>query len=168
MATVTYPVAIGSLIPSATVPPENVRIEGTNFPNFGYAFADATADEIAYTERLMIPNYGSGNVSVLIDWYSRTGQTSNAVVWGAALSVLTPADAQSVETDAFATENTQTTTVSGTARALNRTTVTVSNLDSLAANDSMVVRLKRLQSSGSDTMSGDAIIVGVTLQYSDT
>jgi hypothetical protein len=145
-----------------------VRVEGTNFPNVGYAFADATNDEIAYTERLMIPNYGSGNVSVLVDWYSRTGQTSGAVVWGGALSVLTPADAQSVETDAFATENTQTTTVSGTARALNRSTIAVSNLDSLAANDSLVLRLARKQSNGSDTMTGDAIIVGVTLQYSDT
>ena len=168
MATVTYPLSIGSFIPSATVPPEQVRLEGTNFPEFGYAFADATNDEIMYSERLFIPNYGSGNVSALVDWRSRTGQTTGAVVLGAALSVLTPGDAQSVATDAFATENTQTTTVSGTASALNRTTITISNLDSLAANDSLVLRIARKQSNGSDTMTGDCIIEGVTLQYSDT
>lgn len=168
MATVTMPVGIGALLPSATIPPELVRLEGTNFPEWGYAFADATNDETVFTERLFVPNYGSGNVSVICDWRSRTGQTTGAVVLGAALSALTPADAQSVATDAFATENTQTTTVSGTASALNRTTITVSNLDSLAANDSLVVRIRRLQSNGSDTMTGDCIIEGVTLQYSDT
>jgi hypothetical protein len=168
MATVTYPLSVGALIPSATVPPELVRLEGTNFPEFGYAFADATADEIVYTERLFIPNYGSGNVSVICDWRSRTGQTTGAVVLGAALSVITPGDAQSVATDAFATENTQTTTVNGTANGLTRTTIAVSNLDSLAANDSLVLRLVRRQSNGSDTMTGDCIIEGVTLQYSDT
>ena len=168
MATVTYPLSVGALIPSATVPPELVRLEGTNFPEFGYAFADATNDEIVFTERLMIPNYGSGNVSVLIDFRSRTGQTTGAVVWGAALSVLTPGDAQSVATDAFATENTQTTTINGTASGLTRSTVTVSNLDSLAANDSLVLRIARRQSNGADTMTGDAIIEGITLQYSDT
>lgn len=167
MATVSQPLDIGAGIPHSTNIPELVKVDGTNFPVFGYAFADATQDD-QISFRWPALNYGSGNVSLIIDWYSRTGQTTGAVVWGGALSVLTPGDAQSVETDGLATENTQTTTVTGTARALTRSTVTISNLDSLAANDSVEMRVRRLQSNGSDTMTGDAIIVGVYVQYSDT
>lgn len=148
----------------ATAIPELVLIAGTNYPVSGYAFTDATTDEIIYA-RFLASLYASGNVSVLLDWYSRTGQTTGAVVWGAALSVLTPGDAQSIETDTFATENTQTTTVTGTARALTRSTITVSNLDSLAQDDSVELRLVRRQSNGSDTMTGDAILVGITVRY---
>jgi uncharacterized membrane protein YjjB (DUF3815 family) len=140
---------------------------GTNYPVSGSAFADATTDEQIFT-RWLAAQYASGNVSVLVDWYSRTGQTTGAVVWGAALSVLTPGDAQSIEADAFATENTQTTTVTGTARALTRSTITVSNLDSLAADDSVELRITRRQSNGSDTMTGDAVIVGITVRYLST
>lgn len=167
MATVYLTWAPSSADLAASAQPELVSIAGTNFPPTGYAFADATTDEMIYG-RITAPMYGSGNVTVWLDWYSRTGQTSNAVVWGVALSVLTPGDAQSIETDSFATENTATSTVNGTARGLTRATVTVSNLDGLAADDSMEFRITRRQSNGSDTMSGDAILVGVTISYSDT
>lgn len=167
MATTKQYLDPGAAIPHATNIPELVKIDGTNFPVFGYAFADATQDD-QMSFRWKASNYGSGNVSVIIDWYSRSGSTTGAVVWGAALSVLTPGDAQSMETDGLATENTQTTTVNGTARGLTRSTITVSNLDSLAADDSVEMRIRRLQSNGSDTMTGDAIIVGIEIQYSDT
>jgi hypothetical protein len=167
MATVTYPVGQGAFVPGSPGP-EFVTINGTNFP-IGNCWAfDASTDEYIFSEGLFIPNYGSGNVSVLLDFYSRTGQTSGNVVWGAALSVRTPGDAQSVETDAFATENTVTQAVNGTARGPTRATVAVSNLDSLAANDELVLRIRRLASNGSDTMTGDALLRLVTLQYSDT
>jgi hypothetical protein len=167
MATVYREFDAVSMDLGASAQPELVAIAGTNFPPYGYAFADSTTDEVLY-KRMVFPLYGSGNVTVWLDWYSRTGQTSNAVVWGVALSVLTPGDAQSIETDSFATENTATSTVNGTARGLTRATVTVSNLDSLAADDSVEVRVTRRQSNGSDTMSGDAILLTVTISYSDT
>lgn len=167
MATVPVPLGVGAFVPHATNIPELDKLDGTNFPVFFWAFADSTQDDQMST-RFLAANYGSGNVSVIIDWYSRSGSTSGAVVWGAALSVLTPGDAQSIETDAFATENTQTTTVNGTAKGLTRTTITVSNLDSLAANDSVELRITRRQSNGSDTMVGDACIVDVNVTYSDT
>lgn len=168
MATTRIPLGVGAFAPSPTVGafPEEINDPGTNYAARGLAF-DATANEDSYT-RFRADNYGSGNVSVVVDWYSRTGQTSGGVVFAAALSVLTPADAQSVLTDAFATENTQATTVSGTARALNRTTITVSNLDSLANADSVELRLGRRPTNGSDTMTGDAVVVDVNIEYSDT
>lgn len=167
MATVSQVVGPGALVQIGTVFPEPITIQGTNFPIVGWAF-DAALDEALATEELVAVNYGSGNVTVIIDWYSRSGSTTGAVVWGAALSVRTPGDAQSLETDAFATENTATTTVNGTAKGPTRTTITVSNLDSLAADDDVVLRIRRIGSNGSDTMTGDAILRAVRVNYSDT
>ncbi|HKZ83793.1 MAG TPA: hypothetical protein VJ793_09065 [Anaerolineae bacterium] len=162
MATVTKELPPESWTPHATSTPELVVIAGTNYPPVGYAFATGSANETIYA-RFVANDYGGGNLTVLLDWYSRSGSTTNSVTWGGALSVLTPGDAQSVETDAFATENTQATTVNGTARGLTRTTLTISNLDSLAANDSVEMRIRRTDNS----MAGDAILIGVTVQYSN-
>jgi len=168
MATVRLPLGVGAFAPSPTVGafPEEINDPGTNFAARGLAF-DASTAEDTYT-RFRADNFGSGNVLVIVDWYSRTAQTSGGVVLAAAFSVLPPGDAQSILTDAFATENTQATTVSGTARALNRTTITVSNLDSLAAGDSGELRRGRRPANGSDTMTGDAVVVDVNVEYSDT
>jgi hypothetical protein len=169
MATVVQGISIGSLVPFATLIPALAKVDGTNFPNFGPSF-DAATDEQMCTDRIYAASYGASNpsVTVIYDWYSASGSTSGAVVWGASLSVLTPGDAQSIETDAWATENTTTTTVNATAKGLTRTTVTVTNLDSLTANDSFLVRIRRIGSNGSDTMTGDAILVGMTVTYPDT
>jgi hypothetical protein len=153
-------------MPHATAIPECVKIDGTNFPVWGYAFDAAADEQLSYRWKAL--NYGSGNVTVTAFWYSRSGSTTGAVVWGAALSVLTPGDAQSMETDGLATENTQTTTVNGTARGLTSSAITVSNLDSLANGDSVEMRIRRVGSNGSDTMTGDAVLVGFEVSYSDT
>lgn len=162
MATVKQYLDAQSGIPHATLIPELVKLDGTNFPVFGYAFTINTNEQLSF--RWKASNYGSGNVTVICDWLSRTGVTTNNVTWGAALSVLTPGDAQSMLTDALAAENTTTTAVNGTASGLTRTSITVSNLDSLAADDSVEMRIRRTDNS----MTGDAVLVGIELQYSDT
>lgn len=168
MGTTRISLGIGAFAPAPTVGafPEEINDPGTNYAARGLAF-DTTTEENTYA-RFKADAYGSGSVSVICDWYSRSGSTTNGVVLAAALSVLTPGDAQSILTDAFATENTQATTVSGTARALNRTTITVSNLDSLASGDSVELKLGRRPANGSDTMAGDCVIVDVNVEYSDT
>lgn len=166
MSNVPYPVGVGSFVPGST-PAEFVTLSGTNFKAPGWSF-DASADESIESEALFIPNYGSGNVTVHVDGISRSGSTSGNVVMGAAFSVRTPGDAQSVLTDAFATENTVTQAINSTASGPTRCSITVSNLDSLAANDELVLRIRRLGSNGSDTMSGDFHVRAVTLVYSDT
>lgn len=166
MATVYRPLGIGAAIPHATLIPELVKIDGTNFPLFGWAFDAATDEQLSW--RFKASNYGSGNLTLILDWYSRAGSTTNEVRWGAALSVLTPGDAQSMETDALATENTVDSTVNGTPRGLTRATITISNLDSLANNDSVELRVRRVGSNAADDMAGDAVLVGLEVQYSDT
>lgn len=167
MATVKQTFEPGAFIPHATNIPELAKIDGTNNPVFAYFFADSTQDDQVSIVFKAV-NYGSGNLTVNIDWYSRAGSTSGNVVWGAALQAATPGDAQSVETDGFATENTATSAANGTARGPQRATITVSNLDSLAADDLCTMRIRRLQSNGSDTMTGDAGIRLIEITYSDT
>lgn len=163
MANVYHYLDAGCWAPGTTVIPEAVTVQGTNYPLPGWAFATGSANEAIYA-RFRAILYASGNLTVDVDWYSRSGSTSGSPTWGAALSVLTPGDAQSMESDTFATENTQSTAVNGTAKGLTRTTITVSNLDSLAIDDSVELRLRRTDNS----MTGDAIMIGVTVYYLST
>jgi hypothetical protein len=137
---------------------------GTNFPAVGLAF-DAAADEAAFWSFQAI-NYASGNVTVTIYWYADTASTGD-VVWGVQLAAITPnTDTQDVETKAFATANTATDTHLGTTgQRLHSVAVTVSNLDSLAADDEVWIRIYRDADNASDTMTGDAILTGATVSY---
>jgi hypothetical protein len=139
---------------------------GTNFPAVGLAY-DAAADEAAFW-LIRAVNYGSGNVTVAIDWYADTA-SSGDVVWAVQLAVITPdTDTQDVETKSLATANTVTDTHLGTTgQRLHRASVTVSNLDSLAANDDVWIRVARDADNAADTMTGDAILALATVSYSD-
>lgn len=148
-----------------TVFPQISRVAGTNFPVYGLAF-DAGADEACST-LFVANNYGSGNLTLILKWYADTA-TSGNVVWGGAVAAITPAtDNQNIETKAFATENTVTAAAGGSAQEPETSTITISNLDSIAADDVCHLRIRRVGSNGSDTMTGDAILVAVELQYSD-
>lgn len=152
----------------ATVFPEFAKINGTNFPVTSLKF-DAALDEAAFW-KLGVVNYGSGNLTLDILWYADTA-SSGDVVWGASIAAITPnTDTQDVETDGLATENTVTDSHLGTTgQRVHLATITISNLDSLANNDLMFMRIRRLgQTSGSDTMSGDAQFLAAILSYSDT
>ena len=143
------------------------KVNGTNFPVSGLYF-DAAADEAAFW-KLQALLYGSGNLTLDLEWYADSA-TSGVVRWGGAIAAITPdTDSQDVETKAFATETTVDDTHLGTTgQRLHRCTITISNLDSLAAGDVVWLRIRRIGSNGADTMTGDAILVKATLSYSDT
>ena len=92
------------------------------------------------------------------------------MVWGAAITAITPdTDSTDVETDSLATQTTVTDSHLGTtAHRIQQCSITISNLDSIAADDLVFLSLRRVSSSGSDTMGGDAILVAAELSYSDT
>lgn len=140
---------------------------GTNFPAVGLAF-DAATDEAGFWHFQAI-NYGSGNITVRVEWYADTA-TSGDVIFGVQLAAITPnTDTQDVETKSLATANTATDTHLGTTgQRLHSVDVTVSNLDSVAVNDAVWLRLYRDADAAGDTMAGDAIVTGVTVSYSDT
>lgn len=168
MAQVILAVDVKSANIKSSSTPELVLIAGTNFPVSGYAM-DAAAREDLYFQ-LIVPFFGASNTTLEVDvyWYSRTGQTTGAAVFGAAVACITPADAQSVETKAFATATSATaTTVNGTARGLTKTTITVANLDSLTSLDWVELDVFRDGAAGGDTLTGDAVITNIYLNYVD-
>ena len=147
--------------------PQFLKTDGSNFPVSGLAF-DAAADEFAYW-KLRASQYGSGNLTLDIEWYADSA-SSGDVVFDAAVAAITPnTDTQDVETKAFATINSVTDSHLGTTgQRLHRCSITISNLDSIAADDVFWLRISRDANNGSDTMTGDAILVSATLSYSDT
>lgn len=167
MATVYQTFEPGDALLPTTNPAAPTQVQGTNFPVSGLAF-DASTEETAFFTFPAI-NYGSGNVSVELQWYADTASTGG-VTFGASLAAITPnTDTQDIETKAFATENAASDTHLGTTgQRLHSFTITVSNLDSLANGDDLTLRLRRVPADASDTMTGDAIVTRVIVSYSDT
>ncbi len=169
MSTVKLQLPIGGAQSLATAFPAFVRTLGTHFPVEGLAFDGAGATEEKAYWRFKASNYGSGNLTLVLRWYADSG-TTGVVMWGARLAAITPdTDSQDIETKAFATQQTTTDTHLGTtAQRVHTVSLTVSNLDAIAADDELVLELSRLPGNASDTMTADAILVGVEVQYSDT
>lgn len=166
MATVYQQLDPGSAQFLATAFPALIK-NGTNFPVVGLAY-DAAAVESGYWHFQAI-RYGSGNLTVLLEWYADTASTGD-IIWGVQLAAITPnTDTQDVETKALATANTATDTHLGTTgQRLHTIAVTVSNLDSLALDDAVWLRIYRDATAGGDTMTGDGILTQATVSYSDT
>ena len=150
--------------PYDTAQPVWVHVDGTNAPAAGWGF-DAATDEQIFFE-FIATAYTSGNVTVEIDWYADTA-TSGNVVWTAAIAAVSPGDATDWETDAFATASTVT-DAAGAGQYIQRASVAVSNLDSLAAGDRVRMKVTRDANNASDTMAGDAILVGALISYADS
>lgn len=144
--------------------PQYIKNNGTNFPVPGLAY-DAATQENAFW-RFRAAQYSTGNLTLDIDWYADTA-TSGAVVWGAAIAAITAdTDTTDIETKAYATANEATDTHLGTTgQRLHRASITISNLDSLAAEDWVSVKIYRKAADGADTMTGDAILTLVTISY---
>lgn len=161
MATVAQPFEPKGFDLFSSNQPTLVLENGTNFPVSGYLF-DTVGEK--FYRRFSAYAYLSGNVTVRIRWYSETGQTTGNVRWDAAIAAISAGDAQSVLTKALATATNTTTTVNGTARGITTTDVTVSNLDSLAADDEVWLAI----SLGAATMTGGAVIASVEVIYAST
>lgn len=147
--------------------PQYVVRVGTNLPA-SYLGYDAATDEAAFW-KFTATNYGSGNLTLDLYW-NAASSTSGNVVWGAAVAAVTPdTDSGDLDSKAFATEDTVTDSHLGTnARRVHKCAITISNLDSIASGDVVWLRIRRVGSSGSDTMSGDGNLLLARLSYSDT
>lgn len=169
MATVTQTFGPLDSVPPATNYATLDVAAGTNFPVPSLRF-DASTDESAYFFFRAV-SYGSGNLTITIDWYADTASSGN-VVWEASIAAITPdADTQDVETKSFASVNyVQDAHLGTTGQRLHRASVTVSNLDSVAANDWVCLKISRDANgtNATDDMSGDAQLVALAVAYSDT
>lgn len=166
MATVKRELSVEEAIFGSAAFPQYLKINGTNFPVSGLAF-DAATKELAYWKFVAL-NYGSGNLTLKLYWYADTASASD-VIWGAQISAITPdADTQDIETDTLAAATTVTDTHLGTTgQRVHQCSITISNLDSIAADDWVTLAVYRDSAAGGDTMTGDAILLGAVLSYSD-
>ncbi len=142
-------------------------ITGTAFPVESLSFGDAATMEAYFAFKAV--EYGSGNLTARIRWYAASA-TSGNVVFGGNIAAYTPeTDTGSFETKALGTEQTVTDAHLGTqAKRIHEAILTISNLDSLAIDDEVVLRIARKGADGSDTLTGNVSVVEVTLEYSDT
>lgn len=115
-------------------------------------------------------NYGSGDPVIKIQWYADTS-SSGTVVWQARILAITPnADTTDIETDTYATANfVQDTHLQTTGQRLHECSITLTNKDSLAAGDWVLLEIAR---DGDDTFATDDLIgavllVGASVSYSD-
>jgi hypothetical protein len=124
---------------------------------------DAGTDELIYYMFRMPADYGSSLLLKL--QYAMASATSGDVIWASALWAITPGDSADVDTESYDTANTVTDTVPGTAGHLAEASITMSNTDSLAANDLLTIKVYRDANAGGDTATGDADLYGLSLQY---
>jgi hypothetical protein len=169
MATVTHELHPEQAQFLSTAFPQYLKNLGTNFPVSGLAY-DASTDEAAFW-KFRATSYGSGNLTLTILWYADTASTNN-VVWEAQIACITPdTDTQDVETDGLATLNfVQDTHLGTTGQRVHTCAITISNLDSIAANDLVWIRIARdaNSTSATDDLAGDCLLLMAVLSYSDT
>ncbi len=91
--------------------------------------------------------------------------TSGGVAWDVRISATSDGDTQDVDAQDFGAANVGTATVPGTAGYLDEVSVTLTNADSVAAGDFVVVRLARAVADAADTATGDAELLAVSLTY---
>ena len=167
MATIKQQLSPMAFVPAASNGAQFKIVGGSEFPVMSLAF-DAGTEETVYAQ-LKLAGYGSGNLTLNLQWYADTASSGDAI-WGAAIAAITPnTDSQDIETKTFATAQTVTDSHLGTTnQRLHECAITISNLDSLAAGDFVALKLYRDADAGGDTMTGDALLVGAELTYSDT
>lgn len=128
---------------------------------------DAAAEEWASWSLRMPSNYAS--TPILKIQYKMASATTGDVVWAGSLAAVSDGDSVDVDAKAFATAQTATVTVPGTAGFIDEASISLTTAaDSVAANDLVVVRIARQGAAGGDTATGDAEFVGAALIYTTT
>ena len=153
----------------AFLTPFSAELPTTNFPALTVvntrpvlAF-DATTSETCYWT-LTVPQGWTGTKTAVIT-YMMASATTNGVAFDVALEAVTDGDATDLDaTTSFATVNTGTATVPGTAGYIDQISVTLTNDDSAAAQDYLRISLARATANASDTATGDCYVLGVEIR----
>lgn len=156
-----------ALLPSSGFP-QYVK-NGNTQPVTGLAF-DASNIEIAYWKFASFA-YGSGPIACDLVWYADTSTTATqGVTWNVSIAAITPGvDVANVETKAFAAQHQGSTDLgSADPQRPMKTTIVISSVDNVAADDEVWLKVIRATSDAGDDLAGDAILVSVRLAYSDT
>lgn len=134
-------------------------------PFFDQALFDASTDEMLYWSFRLPGDYASG--PLLIAQYKMASATTGSVRFEGRVAAITPGDATDADAKALATTNSAGDTVPGTAGFIKEVSITLTNADSLAAGDWVIVTLRRDAdgTTGTDDATGDSEVISVSMVY---
>lgn len=134
-------------------------------PYFFQAAFDASTDESLMWSFQMPGDYASSPVLDVL--YKMASATSGVIEFEGRIAAITSGDATDADAKAFATTNAVNEAVPGTAGYIGDFSITLTNADSLAAGDWVIVQLRRDAdaTNGTDSATGDCEVVSVRLSY---
>ncbi len=126
---------------------------------------DAGTDESAIFTGVLPRHYSGGGITVSLRW-AASSATSGNVVWNTAIERIDD-EGLDIDADSFATANAATAAAPATSGMAQYTDVAHTSgaqMDSLAAGESFRLKVTRDADNGSDTMTGDAELLGVEIR----
>lgn len=152
MPTATLFASLGVVLGTST-PVERIPV---------WQFDPATVEYMDFLCR-MNEKYAGGGITLTFYWIS--AQTTNAVVWSAAFRRIED-DAEDLDTTAqtYDYNNAGAATSASAIGELSVDTLTFTNgadMDSVAAGELFILRVRRVATDGGDTMTGDASLLAV-------
>ncbi len=128
-------------------------------------FDDAAATEAAVFSFVLPRNYAGGGITVYLHWAATSATTGN-VIWRTSFEDV--GTAQDTDSDGFATAVTwsaaATSGTSGVCVITSQAHTNGAQIDSLAVGELGRLKVERLGSNGSDSMTGDAELMAVELK----
>jgi len=154
-------------VPTATAAAAHAIFAGAATPGEGVpviAFDSGTDENVDFT-CVMPRHYAGGGITLTLIWAST--QTSNACVWNAAFRAV-PDDAEDVNTTAHSYDfNAVTATTASAAGEFAYDTIAFTDgadMDSVAAGEMFILRVKRDADNGSDNLTGDAYLAAIEVR----
>ena len=164
MATATLILPIqAAKVTGAYIPVSAALDGGSGVPKLLF---DASTTETALWMFKMPANYSSALVAEL--QYAMASATSGKVDFE--IDIMAVADGEDIDSSSFDSVNEVVggTTVPGTAGFVDTINITLSNNDSIAANEVCIIRVHRDHDDADDTATGDAELLALTLEYTTT
>ena len=141
---------------------------GTGTPRFRVATFAADADDVIYFSFVAPSEMASGNWTATVKWYADDVGAGETCQWGIDVSATSEGDVDDMWEQACDSANTATEDVNTTeATRLISTDITMSNLDSVSAGDSVTLRFYR-DVSGDDDLSSSADVKEVLISIPRT
>jgi len=137
---------------------------GNLHPAWKEALFDDSTDEHIFFKFTMPDNYSGSPIGDI--WYKCTSATSGSACFAVAICAVSDGDATDVDADTFDTANTGTVTVPGTAGYEAVCSITMTNADSVAASDDVILVVFRDVSG--DSVTGDIEVRQCELRYTST
>lgn len=128
---------------------------------------DDTGPEFAYFPQIFMPGqYAGGTLKATVGYYCPDDSTGD-VVWVGYAEAYSEGEGDMEGATSFDTGNSLTDTIPGTAGQTGFATITLTNKDGVVAGDLFRLLLERNADDGSDTATGDAVIMAVDI-WEDT